>query len=211
MYIPSELGYGDGGSPPKIGGGDVLIFTMEILAIQGGTVKALQCSIDGDSDGDGCNEKERAYTAKVHTLYTEGDDTKASAQHDERSDEGRSERLGETAGELWAANIIQVLLTYTIELWEERNQDVHGRTTTEQKQKLLDKHRITMQDLEERYKHEIQVVDSHIFSDFHTTISHDNPQVLANWIATRRPTIIRSARRAQTIAAANTPSIINWF
>ena len=92
---------------------------------------------------------------------------------------------------------LQVLLTYTIELWEERNQDVHGRTTTEQKQKLLDKHRITMQDLEERYKHEIQVVDSHIFSDFHTTISHDNPQVLANWISTRRPTIIRSARQAQ--------------
>ena len=80
MYIPSELGYGDGGSPPKIGGGDVLIFTMEILAIQGGTVKALQCSIDGDSDGDGCNEKERAYTAKVRNWYAEGDDTKASAQ-----------------------------------------------------------------------------------------------------------------------------------
>jgi FKBP-type peptidyl-prolyl cis-trans isomerase FklB len=28
MYIPSELGYGDSGSPPKIAGGDVLIFTM---------------------------------------------------------------------------------------------------------------------------------------------------------------------------------------
>ena len=27
MYIPSELGYGDRGSPPKIGGGDVLVFT----------------------------------------------------------------------------------------------------------------------------------------------------------------------------------------
>ena len=49
---------------------------------------------------------------------------------------------------IWAANIIQVLLTYTIELWEERNQDVHGRTTTEQKQKLIDKHKITMQNLE---------------------------------------------------------------
>merc|ERR1712222_120307 len=35
MYIPSELGYGDGGSPPDIGGGDVLVFTMEILKIKG--------------------------------------------------------------------------------------------------------------------------------------------------------------------------------
>merc|ERR1711974_569044 len=30
MYIPSELGYGDGGSGDKIKGGDVLIFRMEI-------------------------------------------------------------------------------------------------------------------------------------------------------------------------------------
>ena len=50
MYIPSELGYGDRGSPPKIGGGDVLIFQMEILAIQGETVPALNCSIDGDDE-----------------------------------------------------------------------------------------------------------------------------------------------------------------
>merc|ERR1712048_800171 len=35
MYIPSELGYGDGGSPPKIGSGDVLVFTMEIVKIKG--------------------------------------------------------------------------------------------------------------------------------------------------------------------------------
>merc|ERR1719389_1510175 len=36
MYIPSELGYGDSGSPPNIGGGDCLIFTIEILKIKGG-------------------------------------------------------------------------------------------------------------------------------------------------------------------------------
>lgn len=30
LYVPSELAYGDRGSPPKIGGGDVLVFVMEI-------------------------------------------------------------------------------------------------------------------------------------------------------------------------------------
>ena len=30
MYIPSELGYGDSGSPPKIPGGAPLVFPMEI-------------------------------------------------------------------------------------------------------------------------------------------------------------------------------------
>ena len=35
MFIPSDLAYGDRGRPPKIGGGDCLIFTMEIIKIKG--------------------------------------------------------------------------------------------------------------------------------------------------------------------------------
>ena len=40
LFIPSELGYGEAGSPPDIGGGDVLCFTMEILRITGEKVPA---------------------------------------------------------------------------------------------------------------------------------------------------------------------------
>ena len=40
LYIPSELAYGDRGYPPVIPGGDVLIFQMELLDIQGGTIPA---------------------------------------------------------------------------------------------------------------------------------------------------------------------------
>eukprot|EP00927_Polykrikos_kofoidii_P084350 TRINITY_DN885_c0_g2_i1.p1 TRINITY_DN885_c0_g2~~TRINITY_DN885_c0_g2_i1.p1 ORF type:complete len:259 (-),score=54.86 TRINITY_DN885_c0_g2_i1:38-757(-) len=45
MYIPSELGYGDGGSGEKIKGGDVLIFRMEILKILGGKKRAVKCDL----------------------------------------------------------------------------------------------------------------------------------------------------------------------
>ena len=34
MYIPSELGYGDAGTGPKIKGGDVLVFNMEKLGVE---------------------------------------------------------------------------------------------------------------------------------------------------------------------------------
>jgi hypothetical protein len=44
MYIPSELGYGDSGSPPKIPGGAPLVFQMEILNINGPTVPAVRDS-----------------------------------------------------------------------------------------------------------------------------------------------------------------------
>jgi len=58
MYIPSELGYGDNGSPPKIGGGDVLVFTMEILKINGESVPAEKCNV---KTLEGCNEQEVKY------------------------------------------------------------------------------------------------------------------------------------------------------
>jgi len=35
LYIPSDKAYGDSGRPPKIGGGDCLVFTIEILKIKG--------------------------------------------------------------------------------------------------------------------------------------------------------------------------------
>ena len=60
MYIPSELGYGERGSPPKIGGGDVLVFTMEILKIKGDKVPANKCDV---KTLEGCSEKERMYIA----------------------------------------------------------------------------------------------------------------------------------------------------
>jgi FKBP-type peptidyl-prolyl cis-trans isomerase FklB len=63
LYIPSELGYGDRGSPPKIQGGDVLIFQMEMLAITGDSVPALACSVEDPTKD--CTEREQKYIDKV--------------------------------------------------------------------------------------------------------------------------------------------------
>merc|ERR1712054_315754 len=61
MYIPSDLAYGERGSPPKIKGGDVLVFTMEIIKIKGGTKPAITCE---PSTLAGCNDKEKAFVDK---------------------------------------------------------------------------------------------------------------------------------------------------
>ena len=61
MYIPSELGYGDSGSPPKIPGGAPLVFQMEILKISGPTVAADKCD---PATKKGCSEREVSYVDK---------------------------------------------------------------------------------------------------------------------------------------------------
>jgi len=66
MYIPSDLGYGDGGSPPKIGGGDALIFIMEIISINGDKVPAVKCNaITSES----CSDKEKEYVKKMNDKF----------------------------------------------------------------------------------------------------------------------------------------------
>jgi len=46
MYIPANLGYGDGGSGEKIKGGEMLIFRMEMMKIVGsGKVRAQKCNL----------------------------------------------------------------------------------------------------------------------------------------------------------------------
>lgn len=61
LYIPSDLAYGDRGSPPKIGGGDALIFKLEMIKINGDKVPANRCD---PADPKGCSDKEKKYIAK---------------------------------------------------------------------------------------------------------------------------------------------------
>jgi len=61
MYIPSELGYGDRGSPPKIPGGSVLVFTMEIIAIDGDSTPAEKCDPATLAK---CSDKEKQFVGK---------------------------------------------------------------------------------------------------------------------------------------------------
>jgi FKBP-type peptidyl-prolyl cis-trans isomerase FklB len=62
MYIPSELAYGERGSPPKIGPDEVLIFRMEIIKIKGETKPAITCDV---VSLDECDEKEKKFIEKT--------------------------------------------------------------------------------------------------------------------------------------------------
>ena len=42
LYIPSEMAYGERGSPPKIPGDSALVFTIEMIEIQGDKVETIK-------------------------------------------------------------------------------------------------------------------------------------------------------------------------
>jgi len=103
LYIPSELGYGDRGSPPKIGGGDALIFIMEMIEIMGDKVSAaVKCNVDTLEE---CSEKEKAYVGKAKGKYETKDAMLKEIERIHRV----SEHVSESAHE-WANARIAILL-----------------------------------------------------------------------------------------------------
>jgi len=79
MYIPSNLAYGERGSPPKIKGGQALIFTMEIIEIMGGKKPAFNCD---PTTLVACTEREKEYIQKaVDSLKGDADAIQEEIDH----------------------------------------------------------------------------------------------------------------------------------
>jgi len=72
LYIPSDLAYGDRGSPPKIPGGSVLVFKIEILEILVEDKAALPLAIKCNATSkENCNDKEINYLTKIESWTNE--------------------------------------------------------------------------------------------------------------------------------------------
>ena len=73
LYVPSDMAYGRRGSPPKIGPDEVLIFTIEMLEIQGDRVPSeKRCPIESLLAGkvdENCPERIVKYVEKLKTKY----------------------------------------------------------------------------------------------------------------------------------------------
>lgn len=65
LTIPSELAYGDSGSPPKIPGGSVLVFTMELISISGDIADFVPAARCDAKTREKCDEKEMNYLDKI--------------------------------------------------------------------------------------------------------------------------------------------------
>ncbi|KAL7553412.1 hypothetical protein ACHAWF_017945 [Thalassiosira exigua] len=66
LYIPSNMAYGERGSPPKIPGDSALVFTIEMIEIKGEKVIALKCN---PTTLEGCDDRMKKYVEKAKTKF----------------------------------------------------------------------------------------------------------------------------------------------
>ena len=88
LYIPSDLAYGAGGSPPKIPGDSALVFTIEMIEIKGEKTIALKCNTATLED---CDDRMKTYIKKAQTKF--------GGDGDELEEEiGRLEKMSSKGG-----------------------------------------------------------------------------------------------------------------
>ena len=111
---------------------------------------------------------------------------------------------------LWAANIVTLILQHSIILWEERNEQFHGTNEEQKTQHLLEHYRFIIKDLLSK-KPLCLAKDRDIFPDDPTQLlEQTSPTRLAEWIASRKPTILNSIKQAKKQDISNNQSILQW-
>ena len=111
----------------------------------------------------------------------------------------------------WASSIVTTILQHLIQLWEQRNSDVHGKTSEEQTHRLLEKQKATISRLLE-LKSKCLVRDHFLFpSNPENLLQETSTTRLSNWISTRTKAIKNSIAQALKQDVQNTRPITTWL
>ena len=111
---------------------------------------------------------------------------------------------------LWGASVVELGLIYCINLWEQRNKDVHGHNATDSEKLLMAKYIEEINRLELLHP-KMRPSDSFLLQGISTLRESTTSKVMATWIASRRPAIYNSIAMAKKGATDNTPSLYQWF
>ena len=98
-----------------------------------------------------------------------------------------------------------------LEVWETRNEDVHGKTKSEKQHKRKQKLAEQIRELQKE-KAYVRPRDDHIFpEDPEEFIEQSSTNHLANWLRLYRPTIFNSKKEAEKTMSNKIKRITKYF
>ena len=114
-------------------------------------------------------------------------------------------------GYVWGASIVEVILRQIIELWEQRNKDLHGRTDKEaeklRKEKLIEKARGL-----NSLRKDVRPIDRWLFhNNFEQFITRSSSNQILHWISFNERAIKNSVKQWSKHNNKGVQSIIGWL
>jgi hypothetical protein len=114
-------------------------------------------------------------------------------------------------GYVWGAAVVEITLRHFIELWELRNEEVHGKTVQQQERTRKIKLSIDARKLTE-FKDKARPVDMGLFhNDIEEFLDKSTAQTIATFISSHRKVIANSVKKHTAAASAGATSIVQWI
>ena len=111
---------------------------------------------------------------------------------------------------IWGAAIVETTLTKFIDLWELRNEEVHGKTTEQQESIRKGKLRLEVSKLNSM-KDKARPSDMCLFLDNEEDyIEASTAQTISTWVSSHRSAILNSVKKWALQAAKGSTSILEW-
>jgi NAD-dependent dihydropyrimidine dehydrogenase PreA subunit len=113
-------------------------------------------------------------------------------------------------GYIWGASIVETTLRKFIDLWEIRNEEVHGKTIEQQENIRKTKLSLEVRKLNSM-KDQARPSDMCLFHENEEEyIEHSTAQMIATWVSSHRRAILNSVKRWALTAAKGSTSILQW-
>ena len=112
---------------------------------------------------------------------------------------------------IWGASIVETCLRMMIELWEMRNEEVHGKEAASIEQKRKERAAITVRELH-KLEEQSRPSDSILFyQDVEATIKRVPAATLEAFIAMKTKSINNSVREWAKRSTGKCKSIVDWI
>jgi hypothetical protein len=112
---------------------------------------------------------------------------------------------------VWGASIVETTLKYFIKLWEQHNEEVHGKTTEQQETARKSKLIIDARKLNS-LKDKARPVDMGLFhADIELFLDNSTAQTIATFISSHRKAIANCVKKYTAASQAGVTPVVQWI